>query len=324
MPDKVRQRSLARNPEAEHLQPPARTGQITELPNTQDDTLPSTAAAWATAGFHVVPMHAGNKKPACRWKDCTAPSVETAKRLFERQSEVMLSIALPSNLCVLDIDHRPERAWDAGKIHNELKMRFGLPDSPVTSTPSGGFHLWLRLPEGVKAKNWTSQSGRFPITGIDVRTKGGLIVVPPSERPDGKYSWEHWQAVLPIAPAPLVDALSAPLPPPLPSVDPKPFDQRRITLYVERAYQTELSRVRSAKPGGRNLQLFKSSAALGEIVGAGALPLGHVRQSLFMAAEVCGLVSEDGPAAARATIESGLNRGMANPRKLPDPGRRPW
>jgi putative DNA primase/helicase len=67
---------------------------------------------------------------------------------------------------------------------------------------------------------------------------------------------------------------------------------------------------------GRNLRLFKAAARLGELVGAGLAPEALIEDALGTAADDCGLVREDGRAAALATVSSGLARGVAQPREV--------
>lgn len=74
----------------------------------------------------------------------------------------------------------------------------------ITSlTGSGGTHLAWTLPAGVRLGNTT---GTLP-TGIDIRSWGGYIVLPPSIHPNGRrYQWEtgYWPHEIPIAPLPAV------------------------------------------------------------------------------------------------------------------------
>jgi len=276
-----------------------------------------------------VPVSAATKIPLVRWRNHPNALPETpaeAKALFEqviaRHGGAMIAIALPHSVVVLDIDHRPGRGWDADSIRDELARRFDIHDeTPEAQTPSGGRHLWLELPPGAEARNWTSAHNRFPIRGIDIRTDGGLVVVPPSQRSDGgRYSWLLHPGgggglSLPLACPALVAALKPP------AIDfntcapiTVPDDAERLMAYAFVAYRDEIAAVRLSPQGGRNAQLFKSAAALGSFVAIGVLTEAHVSRSLEEAAKACGLVGDDGLAAARATITSGLRAGRANPR----------
>jgi hypothetical protein len=68
--------------------------------------------------------------------------------------------------------------------------------------------------------------------------------------------------------------------------------------------------------GGARITLLRNAAfQIGRLVGADRLDDATVRASLFQAAHTSGLVDDDGEAAVRATIESGIRAGTVNPRE---------
>src|ERR1051326_3006951 len=82
--------------------------------------------------------------------------------------------------------------------------------------------------------------------------------------------------------------------------------------YAAAALKQEVAAVQAAKPGERNHQLNKSAFALGQLVGAGLLMRQEVEQALHQAAHQIGLANPE----TQATIRSGLNSGVAEPRDL--------
>ena len=62
----------------------------------------------------------------------------------------------------------------------------------------------------------------------------------------------------------------------------------------------------------------KAAFKLGTLVGAGALTENEVVETLYAAATDCGYVASDGQRATLATINSGLQAGIAHPREIPD------
>ena len=90
-----------------------------------------------------------------------------------------------------------------------------------------------------------------------------------------------------------------------------------LDRYVEAAFRGELERVETSHPGARNHALFVASCALGSLVGARLLVLDIAQGGLLTAADICGLVRDDGSRAVEATIASGMTRGIANPRGAP-------
>ncbi|UDL95816.1 toprim domain-containing protein [Lichenihabitans sp. PAMC28606] len=83
--------------------------------------------------------------------------------------------------------------------------------------------------------------------------------------------------------------------------------------YARRAMEAECSIVASTAHG-RNIQLNRSAFAIGQFVGNGVLDRSEAERKLFSAAMACGYVDKDGPAEARATIASGLDNGIREPR----------
>lgn len=89
----------------------------------------------------------------------------------------------------------------------------------------------------------------------------------------------------------------------------------RIKAYGARALDLECGKIAGTGAGQRNNQLFKSAAALFQLVAVGAIE-GHVaKDALFIAANRAGLTNED---EVLGTIESAKKAGMSQPRKLPE------
>lgn len=86
--------------------------------------------------------------------------------------------------------------------------------------------------------------------------------------------------------------------------------------YVEAALAGELDKLARATEGARNTQLNASAFALGQFVGADALDRGEVETQLGNVAQMIGLSERE----TRATIRSGLDAGMKEPRAIPDNG----
>jgi hypothetical protein len=82
--------------------------------------------------------------------------------------------------------------------------------------------------------------------------------------------------------------------------------------YAAAALRQESQAVANAEPQGWNNQLFQSAASLGEIIAAGALSKSEVVSALQEASRQRG--HDDGE--VLRTIESGITKGMKNPRDL--------
>jgi hypothetical protein len=88
----------------------------------------------------------------------------------------------------------------------------------------------------------------------------------------------------------------------------------RLDCYVEAALRGELERVETARPGIRHHALFVASCALGSLIGARLLNFDLARDGFIIAAELCGLVNDEGLRAVEGIIASGFARGLARPR----------
>jgi hypothetical protein len=81
--------------------------------------------------------------------------------------------------------------------------------------------------------------------------------------------------------------------------------------YVIKAVESEMAELNEAANGSRNDQLFKTAAALGELIAGGCLDEDRVVQSLDEAAGKIGLEAKE----TQKTIQSGLRTGRAKPRQ---------
>lgn len=86
--------------------------------------------------------------------------------------------------------------------------------------------------------------------------------------------------------------------------------------YAQRALADEIAKLARTPEGShnRNIQLNQSAFALGQLVGAGVLDQGGIEAALYGVAVSIGL----GEVEAKATIESGLEAGIKDPRRLPE------
>ncbi len=253
-------------------------------------------------------LECGNpgKHPRVCWKDLTSPAdaATTANwwRWWPRAGVGIKTGAVSGNF-VVDVD--PRHGGD-GSLR-ALEAEHGpLPaDTLRVATGGGGEHIYLAHPGGEIRNDAGSRLGE----GLDVRGDGGQVAAPPTLHASGRrYRWTNWPGGLAEAPDWLVAALR---PPPV---------APRVALvltgrgrgYGEAALAREVERLSAAVNGDRNHQLFRSAAAVGELVGAGLLADWQAAHDLLAGAISIGL----GEVESRATILSGLNKGARNPRSV--------
>lgn len=274
------------------------------------------AALWyGRHGKRVIPTAAdAPKRPltAHGCNDATADAEEIAL-LFRRHPGANVAIAPgPASGCfVLDVDVKSANGLDT--LADLEGVNGALPRTPTATTPSGGLHFYFSHPD----RPIRNRVAFAP--GLDIRAAGGFVVAPPSSSAAGAYAWTIRPTEADFAPPPdwLLDLIDPPAPTATQSTPIRAGSLDKLARYGAAAVDKECGRLAAMAPNtGRNVQLFKSAANLGQLVGAGLLPALMVEGALERAAHDCGLFHDDGRAAVLATIRSGLARGLVNPREV--------
>jgi hypothetical protein len=99
----------------------------------------------------------------------------------------------------------------------------------------------------------------------------------------------------------------------------KPTTERE-RLYARAALESCADELAAAPKGSRNDVLNRKSFRLGTMAARGWIARTEVIDTLFRAAEACGLNADDGDEATRKTLESGLNNGEKHPHPDLDTG----
>ena len=209
-----------------------------------------------------------------------------------------------SNIWALDID--PRHGGDV-TLQTLIKQHRKLPTTVAVKTPSGGVHLWWSWPpDGPEIR---CSAGRIG-PGIDVRGEGGYVIGPPSVLIDGRsYQWIAQKQEIVSAPSWLIELA---LPPPPPERSEPVLPTENLVRYVKASLKAELHRLENAGEGSRNDQLNRTAFAIGQFVGAGAVPEAWAEAELKRVSLSIGLSLHE----ATRTIRSGLTAGMASPREL--------
>jgi hypothetical protein len=141
-------------------------------------------AAELAQRFHVFPCLPGDKRPAVdRWEQRACSDPERVARHWPSPRHNTGIACGPSRLVVLDLDCHgdlPEE-WrqlpgvrDGRDVFQQLCEWAGQPwpSTYWVLTPSGGWHLYFRAPDGCGIRNSASQLG----PQVDVRAQGGYVV----------------------------------------------------------------------------------------------------------------------------------------------------
>lgn len=126
-------------------------------------------------GFAPIPIVEGTKIPAVKWKEWQTklPPTDLLREWFGAGRNIAI---LTSGLVVFDCDD-PAKA--------ELVLAECGDTTHKLTTPRGGMHLGYRRRKGVQVLNQVRIKGM----AIDIRTDGGLELIPCSHTEHGEYRW---------------------------------------------------------------------------------------------------------------------------------------
>ncbi len=147
--------------------------------DTRHDALQAELIAWSLAyasnGYTVFPVNPRDKRPLVKWKAGATTDPELIAAFWQRWPLAL--IAMPTGartgFNVLDVDMKD----GVDGFDTLRRLRITIPANVVeVRTPSGGSHFYLDYEPG-----YTTNASKIG-PGVDVRTDGGLIILPPSRR----------------------------------------------------------------------------------------------------------------------------------------------
>jgi hypothetical protein len=218
-----------------------------------------------------------------------------------------LLVGAASNTLIVDDDNDP----------GVLEMP---PETPTIVAARGAKYICCHL-DGVR--NWVGKLADH----VDIRTTGGLVVLPPSIHPSGVIY--RWQAFGKPTDAPdwLIERLRELAQPKRSNADRALAAAGIIPVrrswgdgdrYGKAAIYGEADAVAAQREPGRNARLNIAAYNLGRLVGGGEITetewASEAQPRLIDACHRNGLVADDGLAQCVATIQSGFSAGMQRPR----------
>lgn len=269
-------------------------------------------------GLAVFRLRPQDKRPLrAGWRaEATSDPVEVV-RLFEQSPGANVGAAMgePSGVDLIDadIDRKKEKN---GPLALEVAGYY-IPETWTAQTGRGGFHYYVKHRPGLK-----NQDGF--LDGVDYKSTGGLVVLPPSIHPNGTpYTWLNTPGAVALAESPdwLPEAIPAREARPkearaTPTLDLPPTNGTAgdVDPYVSKAISDELSAVASAGEGTRNSTLNLAAFNLGQLCPRYA-SASDLLERLVAAAVSVGLSEGE----ARKTAGSGLSSGAKDPREIEPP-----
>jgi len=263
------------------------------------------AVAYAGLGYAVFPLAPGEKRPHGRLvphglKEASREEA-TITTWWRSCPECGVGILAPEGVLVLDFDD--PTAWERLKGEHPT-----LGDAPRQRTPKGGYHVFLRLPQGVRLSATVRK-----LAGVDLRGMGrAYVVASPTRLADGRgYTWEAplvRPEDLPQIPENLLLRLLPPPPPPR-EVVVGSSSPRRLRALLE----SYAAAVASAPEGTRHNTLIRYAVAAGGLIPHGLSPE-EAEEVLVAAAMRAGLPERE----ARDAVRWGLKVGEGRPLALED------
>ena len=267
------------------------------------DDLRSAALEYANQGIAIMPCAERGKKPALdrTGKEHAVATNDTDQILqwWTKNPQSNIGIVCTANaLAVIDIDGEVGVEWIRD---NQLPM-----PATWTATTARGFHYYYRWPTDLRIR--TSQIA----SKLEIRAAGAYVIAPPSIHPDGdSYQWNpnrcDW------------DALPE-LPPKWVTLQPQTQQLQVPTVGNTVALKrlTGLARHLAETPkGSRHQALYTIARTLGGLVASRHLTPTQIGAALHAAADVNGLLAEDGEHNVTQTITDGIIKGISDG---PDPG----
>jgi hypothetical protein len=296
-------------------------------------TSSTVAQKYINAGLSVIPITYKGKRPAIRswerYQENVPATIEILKWFKGKKNLAIIGGSVSKGLLIIDFDH------DADRIYGEWRRKVGEAAAALPVVKTGkGYHVYLRCDNPGRNQKIARNSDHVY---IETRGEGGYVLAPPSVHPSGaRYELINGDLTdIPHIDQDTVERLLAaarefdepedeedkpptpPPPPPSPNGNGNEPAGTRRDRYIQAAIDGEMNAVRNAPNGDRNNQIFRSTAALAELAGAGWISEQDVKRSMLQAAS--DLFGEAPDRQTHRTIASGIKTGMASPRVIPEP-----
>jgi len=266
--------------------------------------------AWSMKGFRLLPLVPRSKVPLIAGGVYSATSNRRRlEKYFQSHPDANYGVATGSGFFVVDVDGKKGR-----QSLRRMKKKHGKLPKTVTVQTAKGRHYYFRS-KNIVVKNTAGKLGPC----IDVRGDGGYAVGPGSVHESGKvYDFVPGRALgqAKIAKAPewlLKSVRKSKRPAKRVVTQPVPLGKLdRAKAYGEAARQRELDLLRAAPRHQRNNTLNRCAFKLGQLVPYGIADKNTIERDLAQVAASIGL----NDAEIEPTINSGINAGIASPRKL--------
>lgn len=204
-------------------------------------SLLADALAYAENGYAVIPV-GRNKIPLINdWPNQAATDTRQIISWWSLWPDANIGIVCgekSGGLIVADVDIKNGKHGDEA-LQQFQAMNGDFPSTVMCRTGSGGLHYYFKDPEHFAGKY---KNDVEVIPGVDIRTDGGFVVVPPSVNAEGHaYTWVHDVGLLDEEPADLNESAA----------------QLLTRSHVKKKQKTDRKTVVNVPKGSRNNTLFR-------------------------------------------------------------------
>ena len=150
-------------------------------------TMLNAALAHARGGRSVFPCKDDNSpRTAHGFYDATTDEQQIGKwwRSWPN-ARIAMRTGREAGVFVLDVDMKNGKDGEAA-LEMLVAQHGALPETVEAFTPSGGRHIYFRMPEGSAVPCSTDKIAK----GLDIRGDGGYVILPPSGTNGHEYQWE--------------------------------------------------------------------------------------------------------------------------------------
>ena len=267
--------------------------------------LRDAAFSYAANGWRVFPVQGKRPLVPGGFHSATTSYLQV-EEWWLQYPNANIGLDIPEGLLILDFDPR-----NGAPTPESLR----LPDTMRSATPSGGQHLYYRVPEGL------SFVGRY-VQGVDVKAPGkGYVLLPPSRDENGvEYVWQNEDDPADLPREVLAAIVRR-------GVRGKPFAYDSVDRAARQYFPWETGSaygcavlrnsaqmVRDADNGERNNVLYRAACGVASFIAGGELDEKSALQQLYRAAVDVGLTHDE----TMATLQSAYERASQQPRRRPE------
>lgn len=274
-------------------------------------SLLDAALGYARAGWPIVPLECGAKKPHVitgrNHAVAATCDIDQITAWWTRWADAGIGVVCAAGgFVVIDVDGEEGR-----ESLNAHPGPFPLTTCATSGRSGYGSHLYYRVPPGQEVPR-----SRLLAPGLELKAAGNLVVAPPSLHNSGHtYAWDvppgfmagGRYAVDPQPPAAwMLEDPRAQRRQARPAPSAAPLNGATATPYGAAAMRAELERLAGAQPGQRNQTLFTVAVRLAELADQGHLDGPEARRRVEACAE--SLYGGHDAQEREATVDSAFDR----------------